>query len=179
VTFLLVRVDDRLLHGQVALGWGLRLQPSLYLIADERAATDPWERQAYDALAPERARVEAWAPSRLGSDAGSLPPETILLFRDLASLDEAFRAGFDPDQEINLGGIHALPGSRELLPFLHLLPEAERLLAEMLVQGRRFFAQELPGAPRTEGEQLRRLLNPSSPSSPSSPPATGPESGRP
>lgn len=158
--FLLVRVDDRLLHGQVALGWGLKLQPSLYLIADERAASDPWERQAYAALAPEGTQVWTWTPVRLAREAESLPETTIVLFRDLASLSEALAAGFDPGQDVNLGGLHALPGSREILPFLHLVPAAERVLARLLAEGHAFFAQELPGTPRVEKERLGRLLSP-------------------
>ena len=35
--FLLVRLDDRLLHGQVVLGWGEHLTPRGYLIVEGAA----------------------------------------------------------------------------------------------------------------------------------------------
>ncbi|MEZ4655237.1 MAG: PTS sugar transporter subunit IIB [Candidatus Eisenbacteria bacterium] len=33
-SYLWFRVDDRLLHGQVTLGWGRHLDPDVYLLAD-------------------------------------------------------------------------------------------------------------------------------------------------
>ena len=36
---LLARVDDRLIHGQVTLGWGSALNPVTYIVVDDDAAS--------------------------------------------------------------------------------------------------------------------------------------------
>lgn len=48
----LVRVDDRLLHGQVALNWVKALSPTRIVIADDALAVDPLGRAATEAASP-------------------------------------------------------------------------------------------------------------------------------
>lgn len=160
MSFLLIRVDDRLLHGQVALGWGALLHPRIYLLADDRVAADAWELGAYRAMAPEGTRVECRRPAALGREWGGLPDRegTVVLFRGLAELALALETGFEPGGAINLGGIHASPGSHEVLPFLHLTREQLGILRALLAQGHGLFAQELPGSARYGSARLGEIL---------------------
>ena len=160
MTFLLVRVDDRLLHGQVVFGWGERLQPRAYLIADDRVAADAWEQEAYRGAVPEGVRV---AVSDLRSfahswnsleDAGG----TVILIRGLEDLARLYQDGFRPSGEINLGGRHATAGSIELLAFLQLTRPEVAALRDLLDAGVELNAQELPGTPRHGPEELRTRL---------------------
>lgn len=160
MSFLLIRVDDRLLHGQVALGWGALLHPRIYLLADDRVAADAWELGAYRAMAPEGTRVECRGPAALGREWGGLPDRegTVVLFRGLSELALALEAGFEPGGAINLGGIHASPGSQEILPFLHLTREQSGILKTLLARGHDLFAQELPGGARYGSVRLGEIL---------------------
>ena len=38
MAIVLYRVDERLIHGQVVIGWGSQLQPSRYLVVDDALA---------------------------------------------------------------------------------------------------------------------------------------------
>ena len=158
--FLLVRVDDRLLHGQVVYGWAAELAPRGYMLVDDRAASDPWEAEAYQAAVAGEVPVEirglaAFACSwRETHDAEG----TIVLLRDLVSLRWLFDRGFRPAGEINIGGVRGGPGSRELLPFLLLSEADQEILADLLRGGCPLYAQELPGAARHGGEALRAML---------------------
>ena len=38
----LARIDDRMIHGQVTVGWGRQLQPDTILLANNVIASDPW-----------------------------------------------------------------------------------------------------------------------------------------
>jgi mannose/fructose/N-acetylgalactosamine-specific phosphotransferase system component IIB len=156
VRFLLVRVDDRMLHGQVVYGWGGALQPRGYLIADDRAAQDPWERGAYEA-ASAGAPVAVRDLERFGREWREVPDAegTIVLLRDLDALHRLWRAGFRPEGEVNLGGLHAREGSRECLSFVHLTAADEARLIELLESGCDLCAQELPGSPRHGAAELR------------------------
>ena len=52
-----MRVDDRLVHGQVTQGWGNHLHPDRLVIANDRVAADEWERSLYEASVPESMQV--------------------------------------------------------------------------------------------------------------------------
>lgn len=159
--FRLVRVDDRLLHGQVVFGWGQALAPRGYLIVDDEIAADPWEREAMMAIAPGGAEVDvrevgAFLDERSGWP--SAAEETILLLRDLPTARRLTRAGFSPARGFNLGGLHAHRGTRELLPYVHLTQEDRTILRELFDAGVSFYAQDLPTSPRVSGARLQEML---------------------
>ncbi|MCB9462550.1 MAG: PTS sugar transporter subunit IIB [Candidatus Eisenbacteria bacterium] len=156
--YLLFRVDDRLLHGQVTLGWGLRLGPKRYLIADDALAGDPITRRLYEAMTPEGSSTEVTSlvSLALGDDPAASVRRTILLVRDLAGAAHLLRAGVPGP--LNLGGIHAHPGAVEILPFLHLDPDELRLALELIEEGYELEARELPEAESIGGEALRARL---------------------
>ncbi len=158
--YLLVRVDDRLLHGQVVLGWGQRLAPRAYVIVDDDAAGDPWEREAFVAAAPPDAQVRVLGLAAFGAGSGGEWPTegTVVLLRGLGQLRRLIGRGFRPAGGVNLGGLHARPGSREVLPYLHLTAEDEADLIALLDEGLALYAQDLPGSARWEGPALRRAL---------------------
>ena len=41
----LIRIDDRLIHGQVIVGWGIKLNPNKYVIIDDEI--EDWESELY------------------------------------------------------------------------------------------------------------------------------------
>jgi mannose/fructose/N-acetylgalactosamine-specific phosphotransferase system component IIB len=156
-SFLLIRVDDRLLHGQVALAWGGRLKPKTYLIVDERLAGRPLEAQVYRVAAPESSRLEVLSPEAFlrELERGSTWEAAVLLFRDIESLAALVQGGFRPEA-VNLGGIHHHAGAREVLPYLFLSAADWDLLEEMSGEGVGFFAQDLPDVYSYSWDWLRR-----------------------
>ncbi len=145
-SFLLFRVDDRLLHGQVVLGWGGRLGPATYLLADDRLAADPEAELLHAAAAPPECRVRIVPLEAAAGGMDLDPARTVLLVRGVAEAAALLRGGVPGP--LNLGGIHAHSGARPLLPYLFLTPEEERLLAELAGEGHSIYAQDLPGHPR-------------------------------
>jgi PTS system mannose-specific IIB component len=146
VPLLLARIDDRLIHGQVAHGWGRALHPTLLAIVSDALRGDPDRADLYLFAVPEGAR------GRVVSVAEALDPSfrdevdserTILLF---ASPEDALRlveGGFTL-RELNLGGLHHAPGRQEVLPYVYLDgADRERLRAVQRL-GVRVYAQDLP-----------------------------------
>lgn len=156
--YLLFRVDDRLLHGQVTVGWGLRLGPDRYLLADDELAADPIARRLYLLATPEGTATEIVSVDELVARAE--PPEsrrrTVLLVRGLEPAARLLRAGIPGP--VNLGGIHDHDGARELLPFLFLSPDECRFLLDLLSEGFEFQACDLPETSPLRGAALRALL---------------------
>lgn len=144
--FLLFRVDDRLLHGQVALGWGGPLGTLAYLLADDRLAADPDAEMLYAAAAPSGCTVRVVRVAEAADGAGQDPARTILLVRGVAAAAALLRDGVPGP--LNLGGLHGHAGARALLPYLYLTVAEERLLADLAREGYAMYAQDLPGSPR-------------------------------
>jgi len=45
VTLVLNRIDDRLIHGQVVVGWGQPLDVGFIVLVDDAVASSDWERE--------------------------------------------------------------------------------------------------------------------------------------
>ncbi|MBD3236705.1 MAG: hypothetical protein GF330_08380 [Candidatus Eisenbacteria bacterium] len=158
--FALVRVDDRLLHGQVVYGWGGALDPRHYYIVDDAAAGDAWTADALRASV-EGAAVTVLAVARFAAQWSRLPEteRSIVLLRDPETLLRLHDAGFPPSDPVNLGGIRQGPAARAFLPYLQLLPPGVALLCRLLREGVPLFAQDLPGAVRYDAAALAAMLD--------------------
>jgi len=156
---VLCRVDERLVHGQVVLGWGANVRPSRYIIVDADLADAEWEQELYRLGLPTGATAEFQTPEEA---AEHLPDwvdseiRTLVLFRGLGSVVELAKAGVLKGESVNLGGIHYAPGRREILPFLHLEQEDLGRIRSLDECGVEVVAQELPGSPRWDGDELIR-----------------------
>src|SRR3954451_18005724 len=51
---VLCRIDDRLIHGQVVIGWGRAMGIEMIILVDDQVAASDWEQELYRmAVAPE------------------------------------------------------------------------------------------------------------------------------
>lgn len=150
-----MRVDDRLLHGQVALGWRHALDPRSFWIVDDDVARDPFSAALYEAALPEGTTLRILSSDEFLTSVvdGEVPERTVVLIRGLAELRGLCERGYRP-AEVNVGGIHAKPGSQRYLDYLFLTPEEvshARILIEMRVI---LTVQDLPSSPRRAMEDF-------------------------
>lgn len=153
----LVRVDDRLIHGQVVVGWGRSVHPRLIVLADDEVVQNMWERELYEMGVPDGIDVEfhsidgaIQAVARWRSDVR----KTIVLIGDVASLTRLCD-GAPSIRDVNLGGIHHEGHRRQLLPYLFLTDEEADQLRALARRGVRVTAQDLPNtAPVDLGDLL-------------------------
>jgi mannose/fructose/N-acetylgalactosamine-specific phosphotransferase system component IIB len=150
VSLVLARIDERLIHGQVVLGWIPRLDADRILIADDALAADAWERDLVASAAPAGIPVEIDTPAAIATRiAAGVPGKALLLLRSPAALVQLLRQGaFLP--EVNVGGLHFREGSRRYLDYLYLTPEDVSALKEAAAAGVRLVARDLPGKPAVE-----------------------------
>jgi mannose/fructose/N-acetylgalactosamine-specific phosphotransferase system component IIB len=149
VPILLARIDDRLIHGQVAHGWGRALRPTLLAIVSDRLRADAAQSELYLLAAPEGAEgavagvAEALTPAFL---ARAQAARTILLFPGTEEPLRLAEGGF-PLEEVNVGGLHFAAGKEELLPYVYLDEGDRNRLGRLLALGVRVVAQDLPSNP--------------------------------
>jgi len=116
VTLRLVRVDDRLIHGQVVAVWLRAVGADRILIVDDKVAADPFLVDVLTLAAPTGVPVEvldvAAGAVRARELAGAPDAAFVLVKTPIAAL-ALVRAGV-PMEVVNLGGMGAGPGRRAL-----------------------------------------------------------------
>jgi mannose/fructose/N-acetylgalactosamine-specific phosphotransferase system component IIB len=135
VSVLLARVDDRLIHGQVVVGWARSLEADCLVVANDLVAADPMQRTLLPMAVPPHIKV---AILRVGEAAAAVAQDklpgarAILLFSSLGDALQFQRSG-GPLPELNVGGIRLAPGRQSIRTAVSLGPEdvaAARALAD-------------------------------------------------
>jgi len=145
----LARIDDRLIHGQVILGWVPAVKPDRIVVANDRVAGSDWERKFYSSCVPPEVNVSFASVAEAARQiAGDLfQNEQLIVLLESAQDTLAFiSAGIDLKQ-VNVGGLHYREGSVELLPFVFLVHEERAALRELVKRGVTLSAQDVPSNP--------------------------------
>lgn len=145
MSWLLHRVDDRLIHGQIVVAWCQRLRPRRIWIVDEAAAASDWERDLLRDAAPDvDVRVVAIAEmSAAWAEEAAAEGGAFLLVRDLATALALVEAGATVG-EFNVGGLHYAPGKDKVSEYV-FLGEADRAAARaLLARGVGLSMQDVP-----------------------------------
>jgi len=144
---VLCRVDDRLVHGQVVVGWGRPLDLQRIVLVDDEVSASDWEQELYRMAAPPEIAVEfasaAVAAPRLAAwQAGR--ERVLVLVGAIATALELARRAPGGLHKLNLGGIHAGTRRRERLRYLYLSDEEIAMLHSLARAGLEVTAQDLP-----------------------------------
>ena len=156
---VLFRVDERLIHGQVVVGWGGPLHADRIVVVDDELAASPWEQELYCLGVPPEieARFAAVQDARSGFSGWKEDPHrTIVLVRDVATARRMADGGLLSGVEVNLGGVHHASGRTAVLPYLHLTQDEIRALREIGDSGAEVSARDLPATRRVPLEELAR-----------------------
>jgi len=135
----------------------MRLRPARYVVVDDDLAEAEWEQDLFRLGVPAESEVEFAAVEEARSrfaDWDGEPGSTILLTRDLNHMLRLARGGLLEGREVNLGGIHHAPGRDRVLPYLFLSAEDRERIRDLLAEGVRVEARDLPDAPRTRAGTL-------------------------
>jgi PTS system mannose-specific IIB component/fructoselysine and glucoselysine-specific PTS system IIB component len=147
MTIALYRIDDRLVHGQVVVGWGQPLDIAFLVLVDDTVAASDWEQDLYKmGTPPEMELIFASvddARARLAQWQGRTDPG-ILLTADVATMQRLVTGLHVPT--VNLGGVHHRAGRTPRLRYVFLTPEDETLLRAIAAEGVFVTAQDVPAA---------------------------------
>lgn len=146
---VLYRVDERLIHGQVVVGWGGQLDPHRIVVVDDPLAGSPWEQELYAVGVPPEMAAEF-----VGVDAAirRLPEwqsgseRVIVLTREIATMVRLAEAGGMDGAEVNIGGVHHAPGRSRVLRYVFLGDAEREALRALADTGVGVVARDVPGA---------------------------------
>jgi PTS system mannose-specific IIB component/fructoselysine and glucoselysine-specific PTS system IIB component len=147
VTVVLYRIDDRLIHGQVVVGWGQPLDIGFIVLVDDEVASSEWEQELYRMGVPPEMDVYFHNAEDAGRELlryRADPRQGIVLTGDIPTMRRLVEtANVDA---VNVGGIHFRAGRTQRLRYVFLSPEEEQQLRDLAAKGARVSAQDVPGA---------------------------------
>lgn len=145
---LLHRIDDRLIHGQVVVGWGQPLNIRFLVLVDDLVASSEWEKDLYRMAVPPEMEIrfaDVKTAIRDHPRYAADPRPGILIAGDISVMHRLVN-GVKAIGSVNLGGIHHRAGRKEKLRYIFLTPEEERELLSLEASGVEVTAQDVPGA---------------------------------
>ena len=155
MTLVLNRIDDRLIHGQVVVGWGQPLDVRFIVLVDDAVASSEWEKELYRMGVPPEMEVlfhsAAEAAKKLDGYRTEARPG-IVLTGDIATMRRLVEHG--GVREVNVGGIHHRAGRTQHLRYVFLTPDEERALRDLAALGALVTAQDVPAARAIPLEEL-------------------------
>lgn len=154
---VLLRVDERLIHGQVVVGWGEQLHTDRIVVVDDEISDSAWEQELYCLGVPpavEASFVSVTAARELLPHWKQDDRRRIVLLRDVDALERLAVGGALEGVEVNLGGIHSAPGRERVLPYLYLNSEDRERLRRISAGGATITARDLPSSRAVPVDQL-------------------------
>lgn len=135
----LVRIDNRLIHGQIIETWLPYTGASVVVVANDELSSDALQQEIMSLAIPQSVTSVfvsidglAMEMSALSSepDAGSI----LVLFSNCSDAKRAYEAGFD-FENLNIGNVHYSPGKKQISPSVALSGEDESCLKQLSRKG--------------------------------------------
>ncbi|HXY68870.1 MAG TPA: PTS sugar transporter subunit IIB [Gemmatimonadales bacterium] len=148
MSLVLYRIDDRLIHGQVVVGWGQRLGIGFIVLVDDGVRANVWEQELYRMGVPPAIDVVFTGVGEAAGRAAEWaadPRKGILLTGDVETM-AAVCAALPEVRQVNVGGIHAREGRTERLRYVFLTEAEAARLKALADRGVEVTAQDVPTA---------------------------------
>lgn len=148
----LIRIDDRMIHGQVVMTWiGYTKSQAIYLI-DDVIANDDVQKELILLVAPSNVVVKIFSVDEaienydLWKDSNQ---KTMIIVRTPQVLLELLEAKLKLEA-INIGGIGSSPGKKKLYRNISISSQERETLNAILDYGQTLYIQVVPSERRTE-----------------------------
>jgi len=148
VSIRLYRIDDRLIHGQVVVGWGQPLDIGFIVLVDDNVASCDWEQDLYRMGVPPEMEIFFADVATAARDHDSYvrdPRPGIVVTGDVSTMDRLVRAT-GAIAEVNVGGLHYRAGRAQKSRYVFLTADEEHELRQLAALGVRVTAQDVPAA---------------------------------
>lgn len=127
-----VRIDNRLIHGQIVEAWLPYTGGRSIIVANDDLAEDEMQQQIMSLAVPSRITCQFFKLSDLAGLTEEPASSYIVLFSNCMDAKSAYTQGFR-FSALNIGNIHYSPGKKQIAPNVAVTEEDEGCL--------RFFAE--------------------------------------
>lgn len=152
----LIRIDDRLIHGQVATTWLKDYDIEQVIIVDDEVNNDEMKKTMAMVAAPTGVRVHIFGVKKFIQVQNNNPIKrrTLLLFTNPQDVMAALDSGIDISK-IFIGGMRATKERRRISKAVNISKEEEDVFLELHQRGISLIVQTVP---RDEKKELVDLL---------------------
>lgn len=142
----LIRVDFRLIHGQVAVKWTKVARATKIIVVDDDASTNATLKAILKLAAPQGTKclvysvekcVEKWKEKRFGEG------RVMMVFKEIEEVYKAWKAGLDVPK-LQLGNVPNQSGRKVLHGEVYANEEEMRMLTEMSQGGTEIEIHTIP-----------------------------------
>lgn len=142
----LVRIDFRLIHGQVVNKWIKTTLSNKIIVIDDTLAANDFMKSVYTMAAPpgvdveiyaEDEAVEKWKENQFGEG------NVLVLFKSVQAAHKCYLNGFDFN-ELQIGGLGAAPGRKIVFGPITLDQKDGDQLKEIADKGARVYFHQVP-----------------------------------
>jgi len=120
MSLVMIRIDDRLIHGQVVVGWGSVLKPDRIVLSSNEVASVEWQKTIYLSAVPEHLQASVFTLEETIAvlNNGDFKDERVLLLVDSPkSVVYLVDHGIEMTK-VNVGGMHFKPGKNQISTFI-------------------------------------------------------------
>jgi len=144
--FGLVRIDDRLIHGQVIAVWCKHQRFTRIIIVDDAVAADSFMQEVLRLAAPPGLQVDVLSVAEAGKVLNDTPDRetTMLLLKSPYTARRLYDAGIT-FQALNVGGIGSGPGRKNIFKNISASEEEIAILKSLQNQGVQITLLTVPG----------------------------------
>lgn len=149
----LVRLDYRLLHGQVVFSWTGHVGAQRIIVVDDDAANDEMKKSALLLSKPAGVRVNIFTVDKAIAKmpkVEQLDEKIMMIFGNTAALLK-FCQAYPKIKEINYGAVANKPGSKAFDQSVFLTPEEQADTQKLLDMGIKIYSQQTPTFKVVEG----------------------------
>lgn len=143
-----IRVDDRLIHGQVVTSWVQFLSTKTIWVISDRAAEEPLEIILLQSSVPRHLTLEVLtvnqAVERLSERS---PDKTLFLMEELQDVYTLCQS-FEWLRDVNLGGLRYRPGKVSISKAVYLEAKEIHILEQLQGLGTQVWLQVVPTDPK-------------------------------
>ncbi len=152
---LILRIDDRLIHGQVLVGWVSYYNFRQIVVGNNEIVSNDWEKEMMTMAAGDLDTQVLNISDTLAfiNTFEEKDRLALVLVESVGDVLQMVENGLKL-KNINIGGIHYSDGKREFLPYLFLDANDIRQLKIMMAKGYEFICQDVPTGSKYNLEKI-------------------------
>lgn len=145
----LLRIDDRLIHGQVVVGWVKALNIERLVVVNDAIAANSMQKTLMEMAVPSGLKVSFFTVTEAASQcrSGGPPGKSLLLFASPADV-LAFLEQGGSATSINVGGMHYCEGKQQVSKTVCVSPLDVESLKALKAKGLELEVRAVPGDPK-------------------------------
>lgn len=154
----LFRIDDRLIHGQIIIGWANHLGSKEIILCDDSVNENGWEKELYLSVVPEKVNARVFSIDEMAGFLKGNPnlSHTIIVVSSPFTIESLLERKIQLP-EINIGGIHFKDGRDKYLSYLYLNEEEILSFQRCIKFGICFNCQDMPEGKKKSLDQVLNL----------------------